>query len=672
MEMVEREYYDSGELLHEYTVIEGRKNGPFKRYYVTGALRMVANYCDDLMEGPEEEYYENGQLQVRRVYSLGRVVDSVVVAMHKDGSLAETEEWRNGRCRCYDIDHRLTREFELVNGLREGIYRCYFRNGNLSEELMFVEGRRYGRCRLFHKNGNLCIDMTMGDNGPEGEYRVYHDNGKLKIKCYYKNGVLDGEDYSYYESGILQREALYKMGMLMGKATRYHENGRVEWKREFENGIVKDGNILLYDEDGKVVFTEIWENGIMRAYNEDGVLLREGGFMNFYEVGEHRTFYPNAKLHKRMYFRMGRMDGTAYMYGEDGVLIRKTAFADDKVDGEDIFYYPNGAVREKLVYDRGTLIGDELFYENGNVNWRYSISGGVRNGMAYQFFEEGNLRCEMPYRDDVPEGLAKFYDFEGALVLEIPYEKGRREGLVKTYNEYGLVETESLYADNQYCGGLENYYEDGTLRNRCEMNYELPEGEELEFHDNGTIASKVRYMRGMPVDGQYERLDENGNPDGYYEYKNGEWRLYGPDGELCMEWHCYRNRCNGSCHINDPENGSYDGYIMDDEPCDSLEDFLDLTFSYLAAKCTERFGSVHNEDEFKEFFAAAYEKSVNSIAAQVEYDDYAELDACFTRELPDDRYVDYLVREFILRLRLPNDGDTEREIVHDFKEMVGV
>ena len=213
----------------------------------------------------------------------------------------------------------------------------------------------------------------------------------------------------------------------------------------------------------------------------------------------------------------------------------------------------------------------------------------------------------------------------------------KREGFLKIYNADGAVEMESLYADNQYCGGKEYYYEDdGTLRSLCEMNYELPEGEELEFHDNGSIASVSRYLRGKPVDGRYERRDENGNPDGYYEYKNGKWRLYGSKGELRMEWQCYRNHCNGSCHINDPKYGSYDGFMMDDEPCGTLEEFLNMTFDLLAAKCAGRFGDVCNEGDFKEFFASAYDKAVNSVAAQIEYDDYTELEACFTRDLPDD------------------------------------
>ena len=507
-----------------------------------------------LMEGPVEEYHRNGQLRARRVYSQGRIVDSVVVVMKEDGSLCATEEWKDGRCRCYNANHRLISEYGLLNG------------------------KRHGHCKLYHDNGNLVLDVTLGDNGPEGEFSRYYPDGKPREKCHYTNGVLDGEETIYYEDGTLRRQSVYKMGLLTGKSVRYHENGQITWEREFENGIVKDGSVTIYDDEGNLVFTETWENGIMRSYNADGNIVYEGGFMNFKEVGLHTKYHRNGQVYKKMHYSMGRLDGVTQIYDE-----------------------------------------------------------------------YGTLRCEIPYDSD------------------------KREGFVKTYDEDGNVETESLYADGQYCGGKEYYYEDdGTLRSQCEMNYELPEGEELEFHDNGTIASKSFYKHGMPVDGRYERVDENGAPDGYYEYKNGKWRLYGPEGELRMEWYCYRNHCNGKCYIKDSEAEAYEGYMMNDEPCETLEEFLDMTFDLLAAKCADRFGDIHSEDDFKEFFASAYEKAANSIAAQVEYDDYAELEACFTRNLPDDRYVDYLVCEFVLRLRLPNDGDTERDIAQGLREMVGI
>ena len=508
---------------------------------------------NSLMEGPVEQYHRNGQLRVRRVYSRGSVVDSVVPVLNDDGTLSKTEEWVGGRCRCYGANRRLVSEFGLLNG------------------------KYHGRFKVYHENGNLFIDTTFGDNGPEGEFARYYPNGNPREKCHYSNGILDGEETLYYENGTLRRRSVYKMGLLTGKSTCYHENGRLIWEREFENGIVKDGSVTVYDSEGNIIINEIWENGIMHSYSAGGDIVHKGGYMNFDEVGEHVKYHRNGQVHKKMHYSMGRLDG-----------------------------------------------------------------------------------------------VTQIYDEYGSLYCEIPYENDRREGFLKTYNPDGTVETESLYADDQYCGGKEYSYDDGVLRSQCEMNCELPEGEELEFHENGAIASKSFYRHGMPVEGRNERRDENGNLDGYYEYKNGMWRFYSPEGELRMEWQCYRNRCNGSCHINDPEAGTYEGYMMNDEPCETLEEFLDMTFDLLAAKCADRFGDIHSEDDFKEFFASAYEKAANSIAAQVEYDDYAELEACFTRNLPDDRYVDYLVREFVLRLRLPNDGDTERDIAQGLREMVGI
>lgn len=553
MENIEREYYSSGDLRLEYVVKDGRLSGFFRSYYPSGALRISTSYVDNMMEGPEEEYHENGRLRARHVYRRGRVVDSIVVVMNEDGSLSETEEWVGGRCRSYCSNHRLLSEFGLLNG------------------------RRYGRCKQYHENGNLFLDITLGDNGPEGVFTRFFPNGKLCEKCHYINGVLDGEEIIYYENGALRRQSVYKMGLLSGKATRYHENGQMACEREFENGVMKDGTVLVYDKEGCHVSTELWWKGVMRLFDVDGNIIYKGGFMNFKEVGRHIWYYRNGQVYRKMYFRMGLLDGITQIYDKFGILRR-----------------------------------------------------------------------------------------------EIPYINGKREGFAKTYYSDGAVETESLYVDNQYYGGQQYFYEDGVLRIQSEMNYELPEGVELEFHDNGAIACKAFYKHGWPVDGRYERRDENGNPDGYYEYKNGGWRLYGLDGELRREWLCFRNLCNGKCHEYDSEGGVYEGYAMDNEPCESLEDFLDKTFDLLAAKCAWRFVDGPRKDELKIFFANAYEKAVNSIAAQVEYDDYAELDSCFIKDLPDDRYIDYLVREFVLRLRLPNDGDTEREIVLGLKEMVGM
>ena len=97
-----------------------------------------------------------------------------------------------------------------------------------------------------------------------------------------------------------------------------------------------------------------------------------------------------------------------------------------------------------------------------------------------------------------------------------------------------------------------------------------------------------------------------------------------------------------------------------------------MTFDLLAAKCAARFADESAEGVYKRFFARAYNRAVKSIAAQVEYDDYAEFKPRSVYSLTDSQYVDYLVREFVLRLRLPNDGDTEKRIARGLKKMLGI
>jgi hypothetical protein len=61
---------------------------------------------------------------------------------------------------------------------------------------------------------------------------------------------------------------------------------------------------------------------------------------------------------------------------------------------------------------------------------------------------------------------------------------------------------------------------------------------------------------------------------------------------------------------------------------------------------------------------------MESPAAQVEYNNYAELENPGPGGISDEQFADYVVREFVLRLRLPNDGETEREIVKGLRELL--
>jgi hypothetical protein len=237
------------------------------------------------------------------------------------------------------------------------------------------------------------------------------------------------------------------------------------------------------------------------------------------------------------------------------------------------------------------------------------------------------------------------------------------------------VYRKSLYVDDQYCGGKSLDYDEGILRSECDMNYELPDGEEVNYNENGTVQSRIPYSNGMMVDGKYEKFAEDGTVDGYIECRNNRSVITDTEGNLQYEAEHYRNHLNGHCCMFTSEFEKLDGYFVDDEFYETKEEFLDVSFEHMAHICLENFADAFPEytmETYKDFFAEAYEKAENSPAAQTVYHDYAELENPGPDGIPEGRLVDYLVREFVLRLRLPNDGETERDIVKGLKELVGM
>ena len=63
MAEVVRTYYNTGKLLSEVYMVNGKKNGIYKKYYKNGQLDTICSYTDDKKNGEYKSYYTNGQLK---------------------------------------------------------------------------------------------------------------------------------------------------------------------------------------------------------------------------------------------------------------------------------------------------------------------------------------------------------------------------------------------------------------------------------------------------------------------------------------------------------------------------------------------------------------------------------------------------------------------------------
>jgi antitoxin component YwqK of YwqJK toxin-antitoxin module len=71
MAEVVRTYHDTGELLSEVYVIDGKKNGIYKEYYYSGQLWVICSYTDDKINGEYKIYYPSGKLIEKHYYING-------------------------------------------------------------------------------------------------------------------------------------------------------------------------------------------------------------------------------------------------------------------------------------------------------------------------------------------------------------------------------------------------------------------------------------------------------------------------------------------------------------------------------------------------------------------------------------------------------------------------
>lgn len=477
----------------------------------------------------------------------------------------------------------------------------------------------------YYPDGELLEESEFVNGFRHGKRIIYFKSGARRIEDNFVMGMREGEAQIFYESGAVRWRAVFYRGLIRGKEYCYHENGQLRKVTEYDDGLVIDSEIPVYDENGKHYATEVWEDGYRRVYSTDGEILCEGALVNRAYFGLHKFYYDDGSLKLEEYYRKGRLHGLSRKYNSDGTLSSETPFVD-----------------------------------------------GLREGVGKFYDHERGVVSEFPFHNDKVNGLVRMYR-EGQLFAETPYENGARQGYAQFYNPDGSIFKKLMYVDNEYCGGELLEYEDGALSRECDISYERPEGEEINYNANGTIRMKIMYKNGMVVDGKYKFFEEDGSLGGHIVFKNNRAIERDVKGKLRATYDLYRDEWNGRCVIYDAEVGETECYFMGNEHFDTREEFLDATFERMAEVCYARFAKKHpefTEDTYKVFFAEAYEKAMESPAAQVEYTDYAELKNPGPGGISDEQFADYVVREFVLRLRLPNDGETEREIVKGLRELL--
>ena len=164
----------------------------------------------------------------------------------------------------------------------------------------------------------LKYDGEFLNGKRNGIGKEYNYDRKLIFEGEYLNGKRNGKGKEYNDFGVLIFEGEF-INDYKSKG-KFYVKGKLEYEGEFK--IRKKWNGNGYDKKGKIIYTLINGTGKVQEYNDFGVLIFEGEYLNGEKNGKAKEYHEkNGKMSFRVEYLDGVRNGKAKEYDEYGKLI---------------------------------------------------------------------------------------------------------------------------------------------------------------------------------------------------------------------------------------------------------------------------------------------------------------------------------------------------------------
>ena len=480
-------------------------------YYENGQLKLERNYEDGKLHGLSKEYFENGQLKFIHNQKNGEY-HGLLKGYYIDGKLKYEFNYKNdkkdGLCKDYYETGQLKFEGNYKEGNFHGLCKDYYETGQLKFECNYKEGKLHGLCKRFYETGQLEHEDNYKEGKPHGLCKGYYENGQLKLENNYKEDKRNGLCKKYYEDGQLRFEGNFKEDKFDGLCKEYYETGQLDLEYNYKEGKL---------------------HGLCKSYYENGQLEHEGNCKEDKKHGLCKEYYENGQLKNEINYKEDKRNGLSKEYYETGQLELEHNYKEDKLDGLCKDYYESGQLKLEFNCKEGKLDGlFKRYYEDGQLELEYNYKEDKLDGLCKGYYESGQLKYEDNYKEDKRHGLCKGYYENGQLEIENNYKEEKLDGLCKKYYENGQLEYEDNYKEGKFHGLCKEYYETGQL----ELEYNYKEGKLdglcKNYSEDGKLAFENYFENDIRYFGKdYKYFIENNEEvkeELYYlcDYKNNE------------------------------------------------------------------------------------------------------------------------------------------------------
>ena len=539
-------HYSNGQLIEKISYKEGLKDGKFTGYYPSGKVEYVKRYEEDKPMGKWKFVREDGTTKKIEIYETGE----------------KNDEWIT-----YEKNGDVYYQFWDMDSLVSEYADLHYPNGQLIEKISYKDGRKNGKFTGYYENGQTKHIRTYKDDKLDGKFADYTESGQILRKQGYMNGLLDGPSKEWYLNGEVKVKTAYKEGKLDGGFMSYDSLGRKVTKGEYEMGL-KAGDWLTWYPSGKKKERSSYfsgkANGPYTLWDEIGRIIKEGEYSDDLKHGVWITFDPDLDRQESYeYYDMGIAKlKYFYKYYDNGNVMEEPAFTEYYRDGEWRQLFDNERLQYLTTYSLGKKYG---LYEEWTIKKDLVQRGYYEYDLLSALWtyvrNDSVIKYEVYDADSIIDGfIYEYYDNDKKKADAVFLENGKRDQKWYTYFEEGQDSTISVYDAGKKTGTWYVYY-DSTFEAVTETNYEnnLKHGDHREWYIDERKKVEGYYEEGKKHllwafwdERGYQRFEEwrmgvlydtfeyeyyeNGQLKEEPSYKNrmkhGKWFRYFPDGEI--------------------------------------------------------------------------------------------------------------------------------------------
>lgn len=468
-------FYPGGYISSEGTMKEGKPDGYWTTYFVTGIKKSEGKRNNFLLDSIWTFYNNKGDTLQKISYMFGKKNGYHIVFSY--------ENQKEGR----DYGAIVSREL-YVNDKREGISYYYYSNGKLKIEISYVNGKKQGlskeysdegliQARAYYHNGYLTdreeINRFDTNGNKQGVWQEFYEDGKVKYERVFRNGILNGLYKEFNEKGNLTMVLKYEYGQVVAEDITDEEAIDIRNEYDERNRLIKSGpfrqNVPIgvhrtYNPEGEVIAAKTYDNdgrvttegivndqghklGSWKGFYPSGERKTTGQYLDNYRTGKWTFYRKNGRVEQTGEYRRGRTHGLWLWYYEDGSTLREEEFFNGKEDGKLIEYDINGNIITEGDYIEGEKEG-VWYYRVGDQIEAGNYITGLRDGRWKYFYNDSILKFDGYYIQGNPDGKQKLYYENGSLKEERYYVMGVREKSWKKYNELGSLVMTITYRNN--------------------------------------------------------------------------------------------------------------------------------------------------------------------------------------------------------------------------------